>query len=222
MEQENLVTIFSSGIGVIALLVFYFWFYKQYRIDRTRQSLFAVRDEMFDYATAGHISFDDPAYILLRQTMNGMIRFTHRVDILTIFGMFLAKLFMPRENDSSFDKLFNKALTNIESREVRQRVFQFYMRMNLIVIAHIVKSSILALVLSAFAIVGMSIYRVCKSLKEALKRGASMMRSRNSVRTSILSWRLFKRGFDLNEAVAKRFPGISQIDTLASKIGQVA
>ncbi len=40
------------------------------RLDCFRQNMFSVRDELFDYAAAGNISFDNPAYILLRLQMN--------------------------------------------------------------------------------------------------------------------------------------------------------
>jgi hypothetical protein len=44
-----------------------------------RQRLFALRDELFDIAREGAISYDHPAYGLLRTTLNGFIRFGHRV-----------------------------------------------------------------------------------------------------------------------------------------------
>jgi hypothetical protein len=43
-------------------------------LDRFRQDVFGLRDELWDFAASGQISFDDPAYRLLRQLMNGFIR----------------------------------------------------------------------------------------------------------------------------------------------------
>lgn len=39
--------------------------------------MFALRGQLFDFAADGGISFDHPAYGLLRSTMNGFIRFAH-------------------------------------------------------------------------------------------------------------------------------------------------
>src|SRR5260370_14413210 len=54
------------------------------RLDSFRQEMFIIRDELFDYAASGRISFNDPAYRLLRQLMNGFIRYGHQ---LTFFRL---------------------------------------------------------------------------------------------------------------------------------------
>jgi hypothetical protein len=41
-----------------------------------------LRDEMFDDAAAGKISFNDAAYGTLRITMNGLIRYAHTIGVL--------------------------------------------------------------------------------------------------------------------------------------------
>lgn len=190
--EQNLITVISSGLAVFVLVIFYFWFYKQYQIDRSRQELFALRDELFDYAADGNINFDHPAYIFLRQTMNGMIRFTHRVDILTIFGVLFVKVTLPTEPDS-FQRQFQEALLKIESEEKRKKLLHFSEQMNLIIIGHIIKSSIIAFFL---AVVFLVVIIVCMLIVRGLT--------------------------NLKAMIANKFPGINQIDTLASKIGQAA
>jgi hypothetical protein len=54
---------------------------------------------MFDYAADGNISFNDPAYALLRKSMNGFIRYAHT---LTFFrDPDDAFLVFPRESSGS-------------------------------------------------------------------------------------------------------------------------
>lgn len=82
MELLNAIILFGS----LAALVYMFGFlFRKYHIDAFRQRIFAIRDELFDYAAAGNISFDDPAYKMLRNLMNGYIRFGHRLSLLHIF-----------------------------------------------------------------------------------------------------------------------------------------
>ncbi len=73
-----------SVASLAGLVVLYFWLYRDYRIDLFRQRLFALRDELFDLARSGAISFDDRAYGLLRSTLNGFIRFGHRLTFFPV------------------------------------------------------------------------------------------------------------------------------------------
>ena len=84
MNEEILVAICEVITSLTALIVFAYHFWPVMRLDEFRQSMFAVRDELFDFALSGKVSFDDPAYKLLRQSMNGFIRYAHQ---LTFFRL---------------------------------------------------------------------------------------------------------------------------------------
>lgn len=77
MNQQQIFTYMSSLValfGIGYLLV-------QYRLlfmEFFRQDLFRLRDSVFDYARSGKIGFNHPAYIMLRHTTNGWIRFAHQ------------------------------------------------------------------------------------------------------------------------------------------------
>jgi hypothetical protein len=73
-----------SLLGLIALWVFWYYLWKPLRVTALREKLFALRDDLFDLAADGVISFNDPAYTQLRLLINGMIRFAHRVSFLTM------------------------------------------------------------------------------------------------------------------------------------------
>ena len=51
------------------------------RLDSFRQNMFAIRDELFDFAADGNIAFDHPAYMMLRNQMNGFIRYAHHLTV---------------------------------------------------------------------------------------------------------------------------------------------
>jgi hypothetical protein len=74
-----------SIVGIAFLLFVCLPLYTDYRIDKTRQSLFAIRDELFDAAARGEISFDSEAYRTTRLIMNGLIRFTHRASVMRVW-----------------------------------------------------------------------------------------------------------------------------------------
>ncbi len=51
-------------------------------LDILRQRLFAIRDELFDFAADGGIEFNDPTYRELRDDINSLIRFAHKLSFV--------------------------------------------------------------------------------------------------------------------------------------------
>jgi hypothetical protein len=86
MQSGQAITALYSTISLALLAVLAMHCLRDLAVDWFRQDMFAVRDEIFDLAAKGELSFDDPVYGLLRTTMNGFIRFGHRVSLLTIFS----------------------------------------------------------------------------------------------------------------------------------------
>ena len=53
----------------------FYWPYRRYQVDKTRCELFVIRDRLFNAAREGTLmTFDNPAYITTRTTLNGMLR----------------------------------------------------------------------------------------------------------------------------------------------------
>lgn len=75
-----LASIISAGL----LVWLVFFAYQTYRVDKLRQDLFAIRDALFDEALTEKISFDSEVYVVARQVTNGMIRFGHRLNALSM------------------------------------------------------------------------------------------------------------------------------------------
>ncbi|MEW6351244.1 MAG: hypothetical protein AB1646_19485 [Thermodesulfobacteriota bacterium] len=84
------VVVLGSLCSILGIWCLYFWLFKDYMVDRFRQDMFRLRDTLFDFAAAGAISFDHPAYGLLRRTINGFIRFAHLLSLprLIVFAAF--------------------------------------------------------------------------------------------------------------------------------------
>lgn len=77
-----------STVLSVALLPFVFYrAYKSYRIALLRHRLFVARDDLFIAWAALGQSYENPAYVHTRTTINGMIRFAHRWDLFEILSM---------------------------------------------------------------------------------------------------------------------------------------
>lgn len=126
-------------------VILLFWLYRYYRVDKFRQQLFELRDNFFDEASKGNLGFDDPAYGMLRNAMNGFIRFGHRINIWQ--AIFLNLEFNKRRNrrNDIFISELNKNTINYTNTQ-KKIINKYYVRMNFIILEHLILSSPLLLV----------------------------------------------------------------------------
>ena len=75
-------TAIATMISLLGIYGVVFWLYRDYRVDTFRQSMFSLRDKLFDFAIDGGIGFDHPAYMELRELINGYIRFGHQIRLM--------------------------------------------------------------------------------------------------------------------------------------------
>lgn len=78
-----------NAVAILIVIAFLIWFFygpwKSLVIDIGRQNLFEIRDSLFLIAADGKISFEDPAYIAIRDRINGMIRFCESFSFLLLY-----------------------------------------------------------------------------------------------------------------------------------------
>lgn len=100
-----------AGLGAVAALMWLFdTAYRAYRLDLLRFYIFRSRDELFEAADRGDLSFDSPAYGMTRQTLNGMIRFAHEIGLWR--GVFAFLVFRRLDDPASkrFWRNYQRAL----------------------------------------------------------------------------------------------------------------
>lgn len=169
-----------TPIGWIALLllwILFFWIYRDYRLDLFRQKLFSLRDDLFDMAIEGKISFDDPAYGMLRSTINGTIQFGHQLGFLDLLCMVLLR----RRNsvDENLASRFNQkwmAACNTFDAETNDRLRSIRYRLHFAIIEQIVFTSFL-LMASIVALVAILLMKtVAKRCVDRIFSTAEMKR----------------------------------------------
>lgn len=78
----------AKVVGLVTLLVTmlvwiaYFRAVGKLNLDRFRDGVFVLRDELFDMASRGELSFDCDAYKHLRGALNGSLRSGHRLALV--------------------------------------------------------------------------------------------------------------------------------------------
>jgi len=178
MSIAEVVTVLQSAIFLAVLFVLTLKLWPSLRLDTFRQGMFMVRDELFDYAAAGKISFNDPAYRLLRQSMNGFIRYAHQ---LTFFRLCLTitrwRIFSDKP-ELSWALRWDRALGHIENESVRTDLRDFHTRALGLVMARLVSGSPVLVLLLLTAIVTVLLSKGWHNLKQLLHEASAETVSR--------------------------------------------
>ena len=146
------------------------------RLDCFRQKMFSVRDELFDYAAAGNISFDDPAYVLLRRQMNGMIRFGHRLTLFRgLVTWMMSKIASYPE--STWNDSWIKALANIKNDQVRAQMEAFHGRSMNAAAKHLISGSLVLWVALGIAATIIALTGAALGVRQLLKAAAKKILS---------------------------------------------
>lgn len=147
MRSQLIAVAISTTLSLVALWFTVAFLFREYLVDSFRQQMFGLRDELFDDARRGLMQFDHPAYGILRSTMNGFIRFGHRLNALQflVFAVALPRTPATVEALTSFERRWAIATDEMVPAE-RERATLYRSRMNVLVLRHIVLASPLLMV----------------------------------------------------------------------------
>src|SRR5438552_13935668 len=121
MTNHSPLTVVVTSLSLMGLWILFFWLYRDYRVDLFRQRMFELRDELFELGRVDEIAFHHQAYGLLRTTINGYIRFAHRISFLSVVLVLRdSKALMASLPATPFAKL-PKALETVDPK-VREKV----------------------------------------------------------------------------------------------------
>jgi len=135
----------SSVFSILLLIVLVFWLFRDYSIDSFRQKIFRLRDGLFDEALKGNISFDDPAYVMMRRSFNGFIRFAHKMSLMEVI---IFMIFSSRKDKDELNKGFIERLesnTSHLTEEQKEMIDGYFKRMNMYMVEYLVLTSPLLL-----------------------------------------------------------------------------
>ena len=128
--------------GMVGLWWLYFYGWRGYRLDRTRQDLFALRDDLMAYWQRAGLPFEAPAYRLMREMLNGAIRFSHRVSLLRLAALMVVDAQFKGVDGAAFERRFEAALEGL-SPDVQAHLRAVRRQAHLILLQHVVFGSLL-------------------------------------------------------------------------------
>jgi hypothetical protein len=146
-----------------------------YRVDSFRQKMFCVRDELFDFAVQGNVSFNDPAYVLLRQQMNALIRYGHQ---LTVFRMLMTNVIntvSQKGPKTTWSAVWEPSLEKINDEEVRVQLKRYHERAVMIAVKHLIWGSPVLWILMLLTAITLTLQGAATGLRQILKAAAKMV-----------------------------------------------
>lgn len=168
MSQSALVLLSLVSIAIIYL--FLFWVYKDYRVDCFRQEMFTLRDGLFDEASNGFLEFESDSYGMLRSTINGFIRFGHRISLSHLLMTYFLLRGRPRSNSISFDQKLRESLKSLTVDE-KEIILEYYQMMHFALVRHLVKGSpLLILTVIVPLVISITANKVLRSLIKTFRK----------------------------------------------------
>jgi hypothetical protein len=140
--ETQMVELFRTLWWFACLWVLCYWLFRRYRRDVFRYKLFVIRDALFDAAADGLIPFDHPAYGMMRQYLNGLIRFAHRLNTTTLLFFILLSLFTKtHENMPRFSVKLLAACQTLPTETARTKILSVYACVHYYVFAYVTFTS---------------------------------------------------------------------------------
>lgn len=159
--MNDVVVIASrSLLGLFGLWIAVYYLWPDFRHDSFRDDLFSLRDEMFLYAAQGKISFEHPAYTMLRTRINRLLRHGHD---FTLTRMFLVIFTHNAEKHESLTR-WEEAVEELPV-EVQVAMKEFNLRVAIFVLQHVVYYSFFRYILVRPLMALIEIRRIMQSPK---------------------------------------------------------
>lgn len=134
MNEIEIGRALLSTCSLMGAAYFFFRLYPRLRVDEFRQKIFRLRDEMFDAAHRGEVSFDDQAYKTLRAVMNGFISDAERVTMLDLTYCVVKHRELPKEEQNDvFAQAFSAASAERRAIYARYRKNMSWLVLDLVV-----------------------------------------------------------------------------------------
>lgn len=145
MNEQMIVSSFGALITLAIAYLFFYVLWQRYVIDVTRQQLFELRDQLFDLAADGKLSFQSETYKILRKVFNTSIRFAHEADWVHIYVFYITATLKAKGSIYKSAMQIPHLIKHIEDEKVRAEVQKIFIKMHLTLVWHVYRRSLVLL-----------------------------------------------------------------------------
>lgn len=146
MNPETVLYTIEFWLALAFLIIFAYGPWQEFIESAVRHKLFKVRDELFDYAAKGNVSFEHDDYKRVREALNDFIRFAH---VMSWSHALLGRKLAPSAGDGFRDLMeFDEGLSKDVQDQLRAAVLSGVSTMLVLII---LRSPLLMAALMLFA-----------------------------------------------------------------------
>lgn len=147
LDQDAIAAALDLWSAVVALCLMWTFGIKPLLLAAFRDRIFELRAELFDIAADGDVDFDHPAYVELRRTLNGFIRFGHRYAMLPLLICLVASRWSTIARDATARRLdADRSIASLGA-DVAAKVLDIRARAHWSIFLHLIRSTPLLFVL---------------------------------------------------------------------------
>lgn len=157
----------QGWIAILSVWILFFWLYRDYRLDLFRERMFALRDELFDLADSGALSFDSNAYGMLRSMINGNIQFGHQLGFFEFVVVFLSR--GRNLSKSRFEETWEIACRSLPVETIK-RLNMVRSRMHLLVFDQLVFTSFILMITLIALLLAVLMLIAKKAMSRSIER----------------------------------------------------
>lgn len=139
--------------------------------------MFSIRDELFDFAHSGRIDFQHQAYRLLRNSMNGFIRYAHRLTFFQAFVTIVRWSITEQVHPLTWHLKWTEALGSLPL-DVQSELREFHDRAMDAVAMHLLLGSFLLMVFLPMAVLHRLISGAWTSLRLVFRDATELLITR--------------------------------------------
>lgn len=170
MDIKALTATLESLVCLALIVTILSRLWSEARLDRFRQRMFSLRDQVFDFAADGNIDFDDPAYRLLRRSMNGYIRYAHQLTFFRVCVTIIEISLSVHKPNSDWTEQWEKALGSVQNERVREKLAAFHNQSSNLVAERLIMGSPFLIGLAIFAALFLAIRMGLRNLGAIVNR----------------------------------------------------
>ncbi|RMF14192.1 MAG: hypothetical protein D6761_09850 [Candidatus Dadabacteria bacterium] len=153
---------------ILLALLWWLWLeVKRYRLEKTRQAIFAIRDDLFLRAREGAIDFDSDAYRLTRALLNGAIQYAERISLIRIMGV--RRIMRKHGLEGLFASRMRAALDGL-TKEQKRLILDCIEELDGVLISHMVRSSLPLMIIVEVA----RVFHIIGRLRAAARLGKTI------------------------------------------------
>jgi len=178
-----------TAIILLFLLTIGLYLWKDYALDKLRDDLFSVRDDLFFLTYSNKkISFDHQLYITFENILNNTIRYGFKLSFMgaVIFNLLLKMNFKDYRVKSKIQIEFENMIKSVHDKELRESLSMLKLRFEISIFNYFLRTSPTLLILFVFNFFWVVISELSKKAATSIFTNASL-KAKNLINKRIIN-----------------------------------